>query len=153
MKLFDYGFGNFLESDVFPINHKESGELFILCRGAEISSLRDVFGFDKSTVLECTDLDESVRYASFDGYDFISLVHMETEQKAGRRADFTLREINLYISSHFLVLVLPDHDSPRLAKLETKLLDAATGMGDNMSGKSATPRLMRLYFLVSTLRK
>ncbi|GHS96494.1 cation transporter [Synergistales bacterium] len=147
MKLFDCASGYFLESDTFPKTLK-SNELFIICRSTEITPLRDVFGFDKSTILECTDLDESVRYVSFDGYDFISLVHMETEQNAERKKDFTLREINMYISSSFLVLVLPEHDSPRIAQLETSLFDVAASMGGVLSGKNAMPRLIRLYFLV-----
>ena len=147
MKLFDCASGDFLESDTFP-KGLNSDELFIICRSTEISLLQDVFGFDKSAILECTDLDENVRYTSFDGYDFISLVHMETEQNAERKRNFALREINMYVASRFLVLVLPEHDSPRIARLETSLFDVAASMGSVVTSKNALPHLIRLYFLV-----
>jgi magnesium transporter len=136
MKLFDSTGKNTLESAVFPESYRDS-ELFVLCRSAEVPVLQSVFGFDENTVLDCSDLDESVRYASFEGYDFISVVHMEIA-----RDDFLLREINLYISKHYLVLVLPNHDSPKLSLLEASMLSAADTAAERPG------RVNRLYFLL-----
>jgi magnesium transporter len=136
MRLFDYASRQVLDCEVFPASFQGSAELFIVCRNSEVPLLQDIFDFDKNTVLDCTDLDESVRYASFEGYDFISLVHMEIE-----RGDFVLREINLYISARYLVLVLPEHGSPRLAQTESAIFAVA----ENMTPRSG--RINRLYFL------
>jgi magnesium transporter len=83
-------------------------------------------------------LDESVRYTSYDGYDFISLVHMEIDQ-----SDLVLREINLYISNRYLVLVMPEHESSRVSSLEAAILKAAAG-----NDESGVKRVLRLYFLL-----
>jgi magnesium transporter len=126
------------ESDVFPDSGGDSAELFILCRAHEVSVLQSKFSWDQSTVLDCNDLDESVRYTSYDGYDFISLVHMEIDQ-----SDLILREINLYISNRYLVLVMPEHESLRVTSLESAILKAAAG-----SDESGAKRILRLYFLL-----
>jgi magnesium transporter len=140
MKIYDYSNKNaaFADSAVFPDSGKASEDLFVLCRAGEVPVLQAVFGWDANTVLDCTDLDESVRYTSYDGYDFISLVHMEIE-----REDFVLREINLYISSHYLALVMPEHESARVSSIETAILKAASG-----SDESGVKRAARLYFLL-----
>lgn len=113
------------------------GQLFVICKTNEVHALEDTFGFDESTVTECTNLDESVRYASFDGYDFISLVHLERQNKK-----LTLREINLYVSQKYLVLVMPVHESPRLTKLENEIMAAAEITGEEQGS------IIRLYFML-----
>lgn len=115
----------------------ECGRLFVMCKTNEIHALKDIFGFDESTVAECTNLDESVRYASFDGYDFISVVHLEQQNKM-----LALREINLYISQKYLVLVMPEHESPRLTKLENEIMAAAKIAGEEQSA------IIKLYFML-----
>lgn len=137
MKLYDYSSKTVSETAVLPESCRENGEFFILCQTQEVPALRDVLGFDESTVLDCTDLDESIRYSSFDGYDFISMVHIEILEDR-----FLLREINLYVSSRYLVLVMPEHDSPRLSAMEKKLFDSAEPM------KERTGRISGMYFLV-----
>ncbi len=119
---------NFTESvfldDVTVLNQwMPSNEFFILCRVSELSSLQSVFSFDKSTILECTDLDESVRFAVFPGYDFISLVHMNLISE-----QLLLQEINLYIARNYLVVVLPDQAEGKLAQFETSIQETALSL-------------------------
>jgi magnesium transporter len=109
-----------LETGAFPDAARESEALFVVCLTYEVAALQRVFGWDDGTVLDCADLDESVRYTSYDGYDFVSLVHMETTDDG-----FMLREINLYVSGRYVVLVMPEHDSPRLKKMEEGICAAA----------------------------
>lgn len=113
------------------------GQLFVICKTGEVHELKKVFSFDESTVIDCTDLDESVRYSSFDGYDFISLVHLERWDKS-----LTLREINIYVSRGYLVLVMPEHKSPRLSRLENEIMETAENMGEKHNPVN------RLYFLL-----
>lgn len=135
MKIFDYSSGKFAEADSFPEDAHSSDTLFILCYSSEITRLHSIFDFDESTVLNCTDLDEIVRYTAYEGYDFVSLTHMELEHD-----NIRLREINIYISGHYLIIVLPLHESPRLTYLEIALLKSAEKFmdGDN--------QIVRLYF-------
>lgn len=115
----------------------KSGQLFVICKTYEVHTLKEIFGFDESTVTDCTDLDESVRYSSFDGYDFISLVHLE------RYSDTLIpREINIYVSRGYLVLVMPVHESPRLLRLENEIIEAI-----EKAGEKRDP-INRLYYLI-----
>ncbi|MDR0858351.1 MAG: hypothetical protein LBN97_04915 [Oscillospiraceae bacterium] len=77
-------------------------KIFILCDAGEAPALADFYNLDAGTVADCVDLDESVRYTCFDGYDFISLVYAEPN---GTRLE--PREINLYVSATYLILVMP----------------------------------------------
>lgn len=137
MKLYNFSQKTVSDLATLPGDLNSADELFILCRTHEVAALRNVFGFDESTVLDCTDLDESVRYSCFDGYDFISLVHIETQD-----SELILREINLYVSAKYLVLVMPEHDSSRLAVMEQKLLTHAQNLEDRPA------RINNLYFTV-----
>lgn len=92
---------------------------WVMCRETEMDEVQAVFGFDESTVLECTDLDESVRYGSFDGYDFISLVYMKRDN-----AHITLSEINIYAAAHYVVLVMPDAQNKGIREVEDRLFRA-----------------------------
>ena len=147
MKRYDYAGKNALEVPAFPETLRGTGELFIMCYAPETLALRESFGWDESTVLECNNLDESVRYASYDGYDFVSLVHMELESSKlafskPELSGFALRELNLYVSGHYLALVLPEHHTPKTAQLEAEVWTAAKGLADKAGC------LNRLYFLV-----
>ncbi|MDR2751642.1 MAG: magnesium transporter CorA family protein [Clostridiales bacterium] len=139
MKLYDFTANHAKESSVFPNGFNTSQDLFIICNTQEVPAISNVFSFDPGTVVNCTDLDESVRYTSFEGYDFISLVHMEKKGK-----DFVLREINIYIAHRFMVLAMPMHDSERLKALESKMIKAA----ELMLGRVEPKRVIRLYFLL-----
>jgi magnesium transporter len=119
MKVYDFASKKFQ-----PTPAGLEAEQLILCRAQEIHSLRNTFGWDESTVQECTNLDENVRYTGFDSYDFISLMHLEFTE-----GTLAQREINLYVSRRYLVLVLPAQESPRLARMEAALCLAAEGVG------------------------
>ncbi len=107
--------------DALPAEQGGLKNLFVLCPVSDIPAIQAAFHFDGSTILECTDLDESVRFASFDGYDFISLVYIELQQHKVK-----LSEINIYVSADYVVLVIPDSPYERLAGLESKMIKAVT---------------------------
>ncbi|MDR1409992.1 MAG: hypothetical protein LBJ12_07000 [Oscillospiraceae bacterium] len=113
-----------------------STEFFIVCRAAEVLSLRSVFGFDQSTVLECTDINDSVRYAAFEGYDFISAVLLND-------GAFLPDELDLYVAPGYLVLVLPDAPSEASERLAAALLKFAAAQTEH----SEPNILKRLYYL------
>ncbi|MDR1531939.1 MAG: magnesium transporter CorA family protein [Clostridiales bacterium] len=119
MKIYNWTDKKLIDSDCAACL-PENADLLILCRAGEVPRLKQTFGWDESTVLECTDLDESVRYTGFDGYDFVSLVHIEMKD-----GEIIQREINLYFSKRYLVLVTPEHNSRRLGALEAGILAAA----------------------------
>ncbi|MDR1062253.1 MAG: magnesium transporter CorA family protein [Clostridiales bacterium] len=137
MRIYDFSQKLSLDAGSLPDACRESGALFVMCRVHDVPALQGVFGWDESTVLDCADLDESVRYTGYDGYDFISLVHMELEG-----GGLSLREINLYISGRYLVLVTPEHDSPRLREMEAAIHAASESIAEKGAG------LGRLYFLI-----
>ncbi len=87
------------QSNAFVPEWAKAAQYALLCSPEELERMQPHFQFDESTVLECTNLDESVRLTSYDGYDFISLVCM------GDAA--ALHEINLYLSARYLIVVLP----------------------------------------------
>ncbi|MDR3119937.1 MAG: magnesium transporter CorA family protein [Clostridiales bacterium] len=95
-------------------------EYVICCHVSEVGALREVFGWDESTMLECTNLDETVRYESFAGYDFASLIYADVYG-----AELVQREVNVFFAKGYLVLILPDDEGPRLAKLARGLRGAA----------------------------
>ncbi len=76
---------------------------FIICTSHEILNLQPTFHFDRSTIEECVNIDENVRFESFEGYDFISLTYFIY---ANRKISF--EEINLYIGVNFIILVSPN---------------------------------------------
>ncbi len=84
----------------------------LVCKAADMNALQRAFSFDDDTVRDCTDLDESVRLASYDGYDFISLVNIEAHD-----ACVITSELNLYLSGHYLILVMPDASTNRIDSL------------------------------------
>ncbi|MDR1913279.1 MAG: magnesium transporter CorA family protein [Clostridiales bacterium] len=141
MILYDFAKKSEIHTESMPADYNTSSELFIMCNNREIPALREFFGWDESTVLDCADIDESVQYSSFDGYDFISLIHMEVSEE-GITGGLTLREINLYVSPCYVALALPEHDSPALKQLETDLIKAAR----NFMEKAG--RLNRMYYLI-----
>ncbi|GHU51477.1 cation transporter [Clostridia bacterium] len=130
MKIFDFTTGAEPETVTNP-----EDTLFISCRPKDIIELQKSFDFDHSTVIECTNLDESVRYAVFDNYDFISLVHPELLPKT-----VLLREINIYVSKKYLVFVIPQHDDPRLTYLEALLEKTARAAGNG--------KIIKLYKII-----
>jgi magnesium transporter len=131
------------DTSEFPKDFHKDDELFCLCRTHEIGLLNQVYHFDESTVRDCADLDESVRYSNYGGYDFISLVHIEMAD-----TNLILREINFYFSKNYVFLIVPEHDSPRLSEMEKKLLDFA-GAAANRESKLTIICYMIFHSLLS----
>jgi magnesium transporter len=96
----------------------QDNEFFLLCSSSEIPSIQNYFHLDESTVLECTNLDESVRFASLDGYDFISMVYLQ--QKNNRIATI---EVNAYIFPNGIILVMPDQVDGLLKQVEITIIN------------------------------
>ena len=120
MIVLDYDESEKYVQEEFPAACSTDAALFILCRPQEMQVLHNVLELDESTVLDCMDIDESVRFTAFDGYDFASLVYQEVV-----RDKVVFSEINLYISRRYLVLVMPESDNPKLTALEEKMLGLA----------------------------
>jgi len=102
MKIFDIGAKGFSLKEI-PQVLPENG-LLILCDAGEVRDLAMRFGWDEGTVAECASSDEAIRYAVYDEYDFISLIHVEVTGGA-----VIQREVNLFVSRQYIVLALPDH--------------------------------------------
>ena len=115
MKGYDLSTGKAFDTDI-PVCG-ENSRLLVICNSNELYSLLDVFDWDKDTVDECTNLDEKVRFTSYDGYDFVSMIYAETENNAVLQ-----REINLFFSGRYLALVLPESPGAGLSRLADKLL-------------------------------
>lgn len=115
--------------------------LFVMGHVSDVQALQAVFGFDESTVLECTDLDESVRFASFDGYDFISLVNMELVHHK-----IELSEVNIYVSADYVVVVIPDSPGEALVRLEDNLMKGILEIKPNKGWTN-----MAVYAVFNTL--
>ena len=128
----------------FPDACKPGSALFIACRPDDMQQLHTILGLDESTVRDCMDIDESVRFTAFDGYDFASLVHLDAE---GGRIVF--HEINLYIARSYLLLVMPVHDDdPKLSALEEKMIGLARSQLSGKHAKSeANECFNQLFFL------
>ncbi len=137
MKLINYTRNITLETTKFPKDFQPDDELFVLCRTSEVGLFHNIFHFDESTILDCTDLDESVRYSNYDGYDFVSLVHIEMSD-----IELSLREINFYVSGNYLLLIFPEHNSPKLTAMEEKLLASAKTI------ENRETRINGLYYLI-----
>ena len=116
---------------------KDDSRFVVICNSDELYSLLDVFGWDKDTVDECTNLDEKVRFTNYDGYDFISMIYAESECE-----EMTQREVNLFFSEKYLTLVLPESPGASLSRLADRLLKAIP-----LALTRPAP-LIHLYYLV-----
>jgi len=136
MRGFDLRAGvEFVGCDVPAID--DGSRLVVICDSSELYDLLDVFGWDKDTVDECTNLDEKVRFTSYDGYDFVSMLYAESECE-----DMTQREVNIFFSENYLTLVLPDSPGEDLTKLADRLLIACP------QAMNRDVPLIHLYYLV-----
>ena len=120
MLIIDFKYNNEYLQDSFPDACKDSTALFILCKASDILNLRHCFDLDESTVVDCMNIDENVRFTAFNNYDFASLAFAELK-------DDTIRfsEVNLYSSRRYMILVTPEHESPKLTGIEEKMVSAA----------------------------
>ena len=125
MIVLDYEKNKEYKQAAFPSECKGGEALFVFCRPADMQELHSVFNLDESTVLDCMDIDESVRFTAFDGYDFASLVHMEVENDK-----VIFSELNLYISNSYLILVMPESANEQLKALEERMVSQARGYLD-----------------------
>jgi len=125
-----------VESEALPAGINDV-KLFAICRASEAPALLDVFKWDEGTLLECTNIDETVRYTSHDEYDFISLIYVETEDGAIHQ-----REVNLFFSKNYLVLIVPDREGTRLAQLVDGLRKAV------MNAATRPSPLAYLYYII-----
>ncbi|MCL2222958.1 MAG: magnesium transporter CorA family protein [Oscillospiraceae bacterium] len=100
-------------------DYSKDSRLVVVCNSGELYSLLEVFNWDKDTVDECSNLDEKIRFTNYEGYDFISLIYAESE-------GFTVKqqEVNIFFSSCYLALVLPENPSASLSNLADRLLSA-----------------------------
>jgi magnesium transporter len=124
------------ESPVLPAD-TDCAELFFICRAGEVPGLLDVFGWDEDAIEECANLDETVRYTSYDGYEFISLLNVEPDSGSGSQ-----REINLFVAPKYLALVLPDNAGVRLERLAGVIRKAV------LSAAVKPSPLMFLYYMI-----
>jgi magnesium transporter len=113
-----------------------SDRLVILCTPDEAPSIADFYDFDLDTVAECVDLDETVQYTCYDGYDFVSLVYTDVSD-----GELIQREVNLYVSASYLVIVLPQNsvEALHIEKAILATMQTASGRSDVLN---------RLYFSV-----
>jgi magnesium transporter len=109
----------------------------MICHSADVHRHMDLFGWDADTVDECENLDEAVRYTSYDGYDFVSLICTEEENE-----EIAQREINIFISKNYLALVLPERKGARLSKLADAFISWCP------TAASRPNPLMYLYYLI-----
>ena len=127
----------------FPDECRHSSALFIFCRPNDMKELHNIFELDESTVIDCMDIDENVRFTAFDGYDFASLAHMQLES-----GEVSFNELNLYISRKYLILVMPEHSNYALSVPEEKMLAAARGFLNGKLPKADVPDIFsQLFFL------
>ncbi len=93
------------------------GPFFLLCHVADVPMLQQQFNFDESTIEDCTDLDESVRFSNYPGYDFISLVRLARQGES-----VVTDEVNVYASNGYVILVMGDEPKPQAREYEQNLL-------------------------------
>ena len=142
MLIIDYAASSEYNSPKLPESCASSSALFICCRPSEMHSIHGALNFDDSTVLDCMDIDESVRFTAFDGYDFASLVHLDVDD-----VKVAYSEINLYISRRYLVLVMPQCPNTKLLTMEGKISAAARGFMEAKSVVDMQECFNQLFFL------
>ena len=116
--------------------YEESLHYFILCNPNEIQHFQKDLQLDDSTVDDCLNFDDIVRFESFDEYDFISLNSFKIE---GNFVE--VEEINFYVGYNFIILVLDENNS--LSQNMKNILE-------NKLHIQSTPKktLSRLYYLL-----
>ena len=95
------------------------GERVIFCSINEVESLREIYKWDEGAAPGWAQQDEPVRYANYDGYDFINLAHADIDND-----QVVLREVSIFFAAGYLVIVLPEDEGERIPKLVRKLIGA-----------------------------
>jgi magnesium transporter len=140
MNGYDYTSGRAFGAELSGVT--EGAKLAVICGPEDTVRLMEVFRWDKDTVDECTNIDETVRYTNYDGYDFISLIYAETEAEA-----LTQQEVNLFFSCDYIVMVVPDKRGAKLAKL----CDAFDKAIRTAAARSQAPIVYLFYFIFDRL--
>lgn len=141
MKLLNFEQKDRKEIKELTADFPQTQNYFLLCRASEVPSIQKVIHLEESTVRECVNLDESVRFEGLDGYDFISMVYLEEyDQK------LLIREINIYVFKNGIILVMPDESDGLLQQAEDtiiKQIKDLTGQGESLN--------IGLYIIFHTL--
>jgi len=140
VKLFDIENKRSIESEYIPEEYRGSEKLFIICNSDEAGALSEYYRFDESTVSDCSDSGENAHFISFDGYDFLSVMHMGLTKE-----HYVLKELNLYVSERYLVLVIPATAGDKLDEFEARAVKLARTVMDKQYG------LDHIYFLIINL--
>lgn len=116
--------------------YEESLYYFILCNPDEIQFFQKDLNLDSSTIDDCLNFDDIVRFENFDDYDFISLNNFKLESNK-----LEIEEINFYIGYNFIILVLDESNC---------LSQSMKNILENKLHIQATPKktLSRLYYLL-----
>ena len=109
----------------------------VMCNPGEVHNIMGMFGWEEDTVDECTNLDETVRYTCYDGYDFVSLLYMEPGNESLIQC-----EVNIFFSRSYIVLVLPENPGARLTAIAGEITRAFS------SAVSRPSPLSYVYYLV-----
>lgn len=117
MKIYNIKSNSLIDFEALSNRLIRREELFIICNAEEISLLQEVYNLDETTIDECTNLDEIIRYSNFEKYDFISMVYTEMVND-----NISLSEINLYIFNKGIIIVVPEN-SPKLKQLSNHILE------------------------------
>ncbi len=136
MKLFDFK-SDFIELDEFPEDWCEKDEFFVLCDSKEVSTMQGALYFDMATVKDCEDLDEKVRYTSFNGYDFFSIAYFERDKD-----QVSHNELNLYVSKQYVVMVVSDNKGKRIDALKEHIMEVVK------EARNKEDKLSKIYFAI-----
>jgi Mg2+ and Co2+ transporter CorA len=85
---------------------------FLISHKNEVNSFSKIFN-DVSTLVDSDNVDENNRYSCYNDYDFLSVKIF--------KKDLTLVEINAFICSNFILMVLPDKEIPEITDIITAL--------------------------------
>ena len=129
--------------DSFPEDCKDSFMMLVSCSHKDMLSLRDTLVLDDDTILDSVNIDESVRFTAFEGYDFASLFHLEVKDDK-----VITNEINLYISKQYIVLVMPESGSEKLKRLENQLVTFTKNFMKNKDLHSNKSELINQTFFL-----
>ena len=114
MKGYNYATGESFDTQIPEMN--DDARYAIIANPNDINEMIKVFDWDESTIHECTSLDESVRYNSYDQYDFISLIYASVENES-----FDQWEINIFFSKHYIIFMFPEESGQQLDDFKQKL--------------------------------
>ena len=135
MKAVDLGTGTYLDRGI-PETLPAAG-VYIACRTSEVHGVRERFGWDESVETDLVNANETVRHSGYNGYDFISLIHLDVRGKTvGRHV------LHLLIGKQAFVSILPEPAGARLIELENELRRFAEASRDKPDKIEALYRMV-----------